>query len=134
MKIFLRFIIPCLFFMASSLFASEIIKIEATTLFDAYTNNEISAEEKYGGKEVEVSGVINKIFQSPTELDGNLVNSTIVYLGGQFPMGLACVFFEKNKKTLASGVVGKMGTIRGINMGKTPLGNLRIEDCRLISE
>jgi hypothetical protein len=59
-----------------------VIKIDATALIEAYENNEVAADAKYKGKEVEVTGEVNRI--------SSTFGKSSVTLGGL--IGVTCYF------------------------------------------
>lgn len=83
------------------------IQITAVAIFDSFTNNEQSANERFLNKAIEVTGTVNDVKK-------NQAGETVVYLQSSDPVfGVNCTFKED------PGVINKGSTItfKGICTG-----------------
>lgn len=102
----------------------EAIKISAEELFVEYEKNGVAADNKFKGKEIEVSGEIETI-------DKDLSEEMFVKLKGDELglLGVQCFFRDKNNADLSNLKKGDQITIFGIGNGKTI--NVELKKCKL---
>lgn len=102
----------------------EAIKISAEELFVEYEKNGVAADNKFKGKEIEVSGEIETI-------DKDLTEEMFVKLKGDELglLGVQCFFRDKNNADLSNLKKGDQITIMGIGNGKTI--NVELKKCKL---
>jgi hypothetical protein len=102
------------------------IKVDAVCLFDDYEANEVSADEKYKGKVLEVSGVVVSIGK-------DLFDTIYVTLmvGGEFQlMKVQCFFGNESKAEAAKLSKGQRVVVRGRCGGK--FLNVVVNDCAFV--
>tara|TARA_B100000809_G_scaffold219291_1_gene226414 strand:+ start:420 stop:866 length:447 start_codon:yes stop_codon:yes gene_type:complete len=101
--------------------SSVAVRVTATQLFADYEANEVSADEKYKGKAVLVSGTIENIGK-------DLLDTMYVSLKTDNPIiGVQCMFSDEHKSQLANAAKGQRVTIKGKCDGK--LGNVLLRGC-----
>jgi hypothetical protein len=102
----------------------QAIKISAEDLFAEYEKNGVAADNKFKGKEIEVSGEIESI-------DKDFLDELFVNLKGDEigMLGVQCYFKDKNNNDLSNLKKGDSITIIGIGNGKTI--NVTLKKCRL---
>lgn len=104
----------------------DVIIISATDLYNAFDNNAISAEEKYKGKTVQVTGVVGTI-------DEDIWGSPYVRLNAdEFGISsVSCYFPKKDKSNLASINSGETVTVEGV-CGEMGFMDVDVKNCSLI--
>jgi tRNA_anti-like len=101
---------------------SEAINISAKALYEAYEANEIAADEKYKGKQVRVSGVVDSIGK-------DILDTQYVVLKGDGVMfGVQCMIGDEHKEILAKLSKGQKMVFQGEVVGKS-IGNITISDA-----
>lgn len=99
---------------------AEAIKVSAAQLYSAYKANEISADDQYKGKLLEVSGSVNSI--------GKTFNSPYVTLKGDTYFGdIQCMLRDSEQSKAATLQKGQQITVQGKNVGLTL--NVTLSDC-----
>ena len=114
-------IIPC-FVICSVMFqqtSQAAIKVDATTLIEDYRNNEVAADAKYKGKEVEVIGEVERVSSN--------FGKVSVTLGGM--VGVACYFSKANEAEAGSLSKGQTVSILGMVDGK--MMGVNLKECKL---
>jgi ribosomal protein L40E len=91
------------------------IKVTAVKLYKDYDANEVSADEKYKGKLLSVTGVITNISKTLGDLTVVLSSDNEV----ETILGVQCTFPESYKDSLAKLKRGETITVKGICSGKT---------------
>ena len=100
---------------------SVAVRVTATQLFADYEANEVSADEKYKGKALLVSGTIESIGK-------DLFDTMYVSLKTDNPfLNVKCMFSDEHKSQLANAAKGQRVTIKGKCDGK--LGNVLLRGC-----
>jgi hypothetical protein len=103
------------------------IAVTANELWNAFSENEVAAEQKYEGKTVRITGVISDINSADTFTSANvLLNVDNSYLGC-----VQCNFSSKNAEAIANLNKGTSVTIEG-TCGKISLFNLMVNACKVI--
>lgn len=100
--------------------ASAVIKVDATTLIEEYNNNEVAADAKYKGKEVEVTGEVDRI--------SSTFGKSSVTLGGL--MGVTCYFSKAHEADIGALSKGQTVAIRGRVDGM--MMGVNVKDCQLV--
>lgn len=100
--------------------ASAVIKVDATTLIEEYNNNEVAADAKYKGKEVEVTGEVDRI--------SSTFGKSSVTLGGL--MGVSCYFSKAHEADIGALSKGQTVAIRGRVDGM--MMGVNLKDCQLV--
>lgn len=94
------------------------VKISATDLYESYKSNEISANERFKGKTLEVTGEVENVDET--------LGSYYVHLKADEILGqVSCKLRDKGQA--ASLAAGQMVTVVGKGDGK--LGFPRVTDC-----
>ena len=104
----------------------ERISTDAESLFAAYEANEVSADQRYKDKWLDVSGTIDAIGK-------DVVDSMYVTLrsGDEFQIGnVQCMFDDKHQSQLASLRKGQKVTLSGLCSGK--FGNVILRQCEIV--
>lgn len=97
------------------------IKITASQLYAEYEANEISADEKYKGKTLEVSGIVDGIAK-------DILNSSYVILKTSNIIGRIQCYIEDSEQSKAAALQkGQKITVIGRNDGK--MMNILLKDC-----
>jgi hypothetical protein len=91
-------------------------------LLAAYENNEVSADDKYTGKTIRVTGSVNKIGMA-------VGNQPYVEFGYRDVVA----YFPGKSKTLMTLQYGDVLTVEGKCKGKDWMGIVAIEDCKVVS-
>ncbi len=105
----------------------ETIKISPEDLYSAYKNNEISANEKYEGKLVELTGVVNSI-------GTDILNDVYITFDiGEYLSGVQCYFEGDDAKKVGSLSKGQTVTIIGTCDGFS-LTSVLVKDCKITSD
>lgn len=104
----------------------EAISITSYELSKAYSDNGVSAEAKYEGKLVEVSGVI-------TNIDKDITGEPFVSLKGtEYNLfGVQCMFGRGNDSDLIDLSKGQSVTLAGRVSGEM-IGNVLVRGCTLV--
>ena len=105
--------------------AEEVISITAKQLFSAYDTNEFAADEKYDGKQLKVSGMIDSI-------DTDIWGTPYITLStGKYSFfSVQCYFGRGEKSDLAKLKKGNNIVIRGRCDGWS--GNILISECKIV--
>ena len=101
------------------------IKISAVQLSQEYNDNQVSADQSYKGKLIEVSGIIDSIGK-------DILDEPYVTLKGietSF-FGIQCMFNKSKEDKLANLVKGQTITLTGKVSGEL-IGNVIVRDCDL---
>lgn len=101
----------------------ELISVSAQRLFSDYESNEVNADSKYKGKNLEVSGTIKSIGK-------DILDDPYITLksGGDFEIFSVQCFFD-DESELASLKKGQRVTVIGTCDGK--FGNVTLKNCQL---
>ena len=91
--------------------ASSDLKIEAPQLFNEYSNNEATANEKYLDKIVEITGVVREV--SPDE-EGN---TSVTLDSGSEMFGVICQLDNLTEQKKTEFEIGETVTFKGICTG-----------------
>jgi hypothetical protein len=91
-------------------------KIEATALYEAYLKDTLTAQQHYGGRGVEVTGLINEVTR-------NQQGESIVLMTTNVPGAyINCTFEEKGISLPLTGLIHVKGVCGGIGEGDAELG------------
>lgn len=102
--------------------ATDVIDVTARELEKAYAENEVAADERYRGKVLRVSGVIDQISK-------DALGEMVVMLRSPNVMGgVHCTFDDKQKSQVASLKKGQKVTLRGRGTG-VALGAPTLSSC-----
>lgn len=96
-------------------------EMTSSELYKAYEENEVSADEKYKGKKIAITGIIDNIGKDP--MDNPYISFKENYL-----QGITCYFSEKNIKDISQLNKGDKITIIGECRGFV-LTNVIIRKC-----
>ena len=108
--------------------SGKAIKVSAIQLFEDYSANEVAADEKYKGKTLEISGMVNDI-----GIDITKTMYVTFNLGRQLEiMTVQCYFDDNHKGDLAKLSKGQSVMIRGSCAGK--LFHIMVKDCELVTK
>lgn len=102
--------------------------VTAPNLFADYEANEVSADEKYKGKTLDVQGRVETIGK-------DIVDSMYVTLDINKPMSIGnvqCMFDGGHKAELTQLKKGQKVTLRGEVSGK--MGNVLMRNCAIVSK
>ncbi len=102
--------------------AAPAIRLPAVNLFSDYAANEVSADQQYKGKLVEVSGAIRKIGKDFT-------GSPFIIIGGDDLNGVQCMFPRSDDSPVAQVREGQNVTVRGRVSGKI-LGSVLLGESK----
>ncbi len=103
-----------------------VIRVTADQIMSDYTANEVSADAKYKGNLVEVSGTVESIGK-------DIVDTAYIALhtGGQYSISVVqCMFPKTAESALAEVSKGERITLQGQVSGK--LGNVILRSCKII--
>lgn len=105
---------------------AEVIKITAEELLKAYYANRKSAEAKYKGKVLQVSGVVGSVGK-------NVVGTRFVKLAGDYieAWRVQCMFDGENESQLASLTIGQGVIVQGTCDDYLP-PDVTLKDCFLV--
>lgn len=98
-------------------------EITASDLAQEYKDNEVSADEKFKGKKVAVSGTIASIGK-------DVLDNPYISFTGEFLQNVTCYFSDENNKIISQLSKGQKITIIGECRGLT-LTNVIIQDCKI---
>jgi hypothetical protein len=100
-----------------------LIKISAVKLSEEYDANSVSADAKYKGKRVEISGTIKDIGK-------DILNTPYVMLDGSRNVffGVQCMFPRTDEPKLVNLSKGQSITLTGKVSGEI-IGNVILDDC-----
>ena len=107
--------------------APQAIKVSAEDLREAYEQNEVAAEKKYGDQLVEVTGIVNNV-------GTDILNNVYVTLStGEYLKSIQC-YFEADDEIdkVATLVEGQEVTILGTCNGLS-LTNVTVKECSFAS-
>jgi hypothetical protein len=102
------------------------IEISANSLYGAYEQNEVAADEKYKNKKLGVTGIIGDIGKDV--FDEPYVSLKISYL-----QNINCYFDDKNNKLISKLRKGQRITVIGNCEGKS-ITNVILKDCEIWNE
>jgi len=104
----------------------EAIKVTAQQLVQEYEDNEVSADAKYEGNLVQVSGIVDSIGK-------DILDSPYITLKGkQYSINrVQCMFSKRDAAILATVSKDESITLEGTLTGYTILNPL-IEDCHIV--
>lgn len=105
-----------------------VIETTATEIIDTYGNNELQGEEKFGGKRVLLTGVVDDVIISGNEVYLRLKSTTEEY----WLESLEAYFSQDHKKGLSTINSGDTVTLEGTVDGLTMFGNVKIIDSEVI--
>lgn len=98
--------------------------LRANDLINEYDVNEVSADDKYKGKIVVVTGTIQSIGK-------DIMDQAYIVIGGEgFLDGIQCMFTKGEHRTIARLSKGQMVTVKGEVRGKS-IGNVLMEKCHI---
>lgn len=104
------------------------MKVDPNTLRTAYKTNQVSADQQYEGKLVEMTGVIDTIGKDI--LDEAYVT---FQTDEQYALDkVQCMFNAKNEAQLVTFVPGQTITVQGTVSGVVILGPL-VRDCKVVA-
>jgi hypothetical protein len=101
------------------------VSVSSATLINEYEDNEVSADDRYKGKTLRVSGTVDNIAK-------DIMDSMYVTLKGDKEYGITsvqCYFADDQKSALSRLKKGQQVTIVGRCDGK--FGNVLLKDSRL---
>ncbi len=104
------------------------INVSTPDLYRAYHTNEVSADQKFKGKTVEVNGTVNGV-------EKDFLDHIYVSLrsGEEFDVfHVECYFGDKHADKIASLSPGQSITVRGTCEGK--MAGVKVNDCTLVSK
>jgi hypothetical protein len=97
--------------------------LSATQLYSEYESNEVSADSKYKGRVVVVSGTIQNIGK-------DIMDDAYIVIGGEgFLDGVQCTFTKDQESSVALLSKGQYVTVKGEVAGK--MGNVLVNKCTL---
>ena len=103
----------------------EVIKVSAIKLFSDYKNNEVSADEKYKGKFIDVSGQIGTIGKDITD------TPYVTLSADQYGIdSVQCMFSQSDVSELSNLSKGQQITLQGEVSGK--MMNVLVSGCQII--
>lgn len=98
-----------------------ILKVTANELYKAYDSNEVKADNKYKGKDLEIAGTISDIGKDILDdIYITIETDDIIF-------SIQCYFTDEYESKVADLEKGQKITIQGVCDGK--LGNVLIKDC-----
>jgi hypothetical protein len=101
---------------------APVISIDADALYAAYHANEVSADARYKGRIVIVTGAIR-------EIGKDILDSPYVVVGGSgFLDGVQCIFSRGDDSPVGDVSKGQRVNIRGRVSGK--MGNVLLRECQ----
>jgi len=95
--------------------------LTAPQLYAEYEANEVAADNRYKGKVVIVSGVVEDIGKDLLD------NAYITMASGNMMFGVQCFFAESEEQSFGSLSKGQQVSVKGRVGGK--LGNVLLNDC-----
>lgn len=98
-------------------------EISSSELYRAYKANEVSADEKYKGRKLAITGTIESIGK-------DIIKNPYVSFKEDYLQGITCYFSENDNKIIAQLSKGEEITIIGECRGLT-LTNVVIRNCKL---
>lgn len=106
--------------------APEVIKVTAVAMYADYEANEVAADQKYEGKEIEVTGTISTIGK-------DIMDEPYVALKTNSPIfTVQCMFDKSNADALVTLKENQVITLRGKSAGA--LGNALIRNCQIVTK
>ena len=99
------------------------IELSSISLYNQYEANEVSADEKFKGKKLAVSGVIG-------EIGKDVLDNPYLSLDIDFLKNVNCYFDDKNNKVISRLSKGQRVTIIGVCRGKILL-DVVLKDCEV---
>lgn len=103
----------------------EAIKVTAIKMSEEYKANEISADAKYKGNIVEVSGIVDNIAKDFLDTPYITLKTSEYSI-----VSIQCMFSKANESKLATVTKGQQITLRGEVSGK--MGNVLVRGCQII--
>ena len=111
----------------SSVEEIKYIEVTANELYNAFSENEVKAEETYNGRNVKITGIVSEINAAETFSSANV----LLKVDNAFVGCVQCCFnSSENAKALAELRKGQSVTIVGVCNG-LELWNIIITDCKL---
>jgi hypothetical protein len=103
--------------------AGKDLSVQADDLYAEYEENEVAADEKYKGKEIEVSGRI-------VDIGKDLLGASYITVGGQGMLdGVQCSFSKSAESVLARLKKGQEVKVHGRVEGK--MGPVQLKNCKM---
>lgn len=109
--------------LAPAVFGGDTLRISAAKLYKAYDRDSAAADKKYKGKEVIVSGTVDKI-------DKDVLGNSYVRLRAKDSFGVQCNFAPADVEQIAHTRLKKHAVITGKVQGW--LGNVVLTDCAFV--
>lgn len=103
----------------------EAVKVTAVKMMDDYNENGVSADSKYKGKLVEVTGTVDDISK---DILGELY---VTLLTDEMMFSVQCYFKKDHTESLSTLKKGQGVVIRGKGAGA--MGNVMMEKCEIIN-
>jgi hypothetical protein len=102
------------------------IVVSASALSSAYKSNQVSADTKYKGNLVQVTGTIYNIGK-------DILNNPYVQLQNSEydPMGVQCMFSQSDESTLANLSKGQTVTLQGTVSGEE-IVDVIVDGCQIV--
>ena len=107
-----------------------VLETTATEIIDTYGNNELQGEEKFGGKRVLLTGVVDDIVTSGNEVYLRLSSTTEEY----WLEDLEAYFSQDHREGLVTINSGDTVTLEGTVDGLTMFGDVKIIDSEVIEQ
>ncbi len=105
---------------------SEYIEVSADDIFAEFQENEVAANQKYKGKLVKITGVVNNINAADAFISANILLSVDSSMFGS----VQCNFNSNDSKSLSNVSKGQSVTIIGTCNGLASF-NVMINDCEI---
>jgi hypothetical protein len=108
---------------------NTIITITASDLYSEYKANQFSADTKYKGKVIRVSGIITDLGETWSSTTWSHLPSVRLY---DF-FGVCCMFEDKDRQLLAQLTKGNTASIEGTCIGWGSISSVvNLENCAII--
>lgn len=104
----------------------EVIKVASTAMVKEYIANEVSADTKYKGKLVEVSGTIKDIGKDIVDTPYIIIESN----PSDYFTQIQCMFSKSDVETVGSLQKNTAVVVQGEVSGK--LGNVLVRECKIV--
>ena len=99
------------------------IRVDASTLYAEYQANQVAADQKYKGKVVVVSGIIDRIGK-------DLLDQTLIHMGKSSLAGVDFTFVKSDSSSIANLKKGQTVSVKGRIDGEL-LTSVMLKDCTL---
>lgn len=106
-------------------YGEEAIKVTAVRMMDDYNENGVSADSKYKGKLIEVTGTVDDISK---DILGDLY---VTLLTDEMMFDVQCYFKKEHTESLGALKKGQGVVIRGKGTGA--MGNVTMEKCEIVN-